>query len=941
MANEQPEGPAREGLTLAQIDFVRDVVLRAPLRFAAVAALTCAAYFAWSMSSPPSYRSTAKLRVEDVAAKSPQLEHRAIPGGTVDEGEALTALRSRTLLARVVAEPGPDSPHGLGLTTWVTDETAAPLARALRRLLVGPVDPDVRLAARATPESASAPTEVRMRFKGPDEVALETVGAGERHPETRRFEAGRHLVYRGLRLELDPSGPVDGRPWRIEVISEQAAIDRVARALRVDKQQHQPGTLGLTVTDEDAARAAAIADAVARTFVEEDHGRSADRAAEKARYLSEELVERRADLDALEDERARLLATFPDAVAPEAAAAELAKREGAWDDRHRRARAERLAAERALELMNAGAEPRAALASLSGGIPDELVPLRDALGVEEQRLRNVLQGSTDTGYRRTLLLKSDDYRLEAQTFATRVEDLTRIIEQLEDGDDSSLARLGGDLAREGSISVDWNIRLWLTELQEARDQLERLRREFKDSAPRVIATERIVAHYREEILAGLRAQLRGLTGTLRQKEQYAEYWRELFDRFPEDEAALISASVAEIKREIVTTFAAYVAGKRFEEERAAAEQERLRERVQGIAAARRELARTGPEREQLERVVGDLLRDIENAEIAAAGVEPSARIVDPATLPRGRTKPRAGFGLVAGTVLGLLVALLQAWMAAVHRRPPAAGAGPAEADLPDAEDLPTLGAVPLGPGPAGDGRSLRLLGSRRAKDALWLPMLEAPHSDAAFDHRLLRERLCARLEGPAVVGLVAGAGGAGTSTVALNLAVGLAQVGRRVLLVDGDLRAPRLGRAVAAADLFREGEQAHPIMRTGLAEALDGRRPWRASARTAHAPALDFLDAGSSLIAPADLFHGRRFERFVEAARGAYDVVVLDLPAADRAPDVLAAAAARLDGWVVVGERGAALTAAAVEEHGGVALGLVRCLGAGADADARDLRRSA
>ena len=285
----------------------------------------------------------------------------------------------------------------------------------------------------------SAPHAVRLRFARPNEVSISLINAkpgiewdGD---GTQRVEyvPGQSIDYAGLMIDLVVTGEPDGRVWRIEALSEDRAIDRVLARVRVDKQQHQPGTLGLTVVDADARRAAAIATSLAKSFVQRDIAEVTSRANAKVAYLEEQLASRREALAALETERERILASNPDAVAPQAARIELAQREGAWDDRYRQAHKKRMAAEGVVIQLANGTEARTALAALTTELPPEVAALLGTLREDEQRLRAVARGSQDTGYRRTLLLKADDYTLEAQTFETTRRDLHAIVERLKEG----------------------------------------------------------------------------------------------------------------------------------------------------------------------------------------------------------------------------------------------------------------------------------------------------------------------------------------------------------------------------------------------------------------------------------------------------------------------------------------------------------------------------
>jgi ATP-binding protein involved in chromosome partitioning len=78
-------------------------------------------------------------------------------------------------------------------------------------------------------------------------------------------------------------------------------------------------------------------------------------------------------------------------------------------------------------------------------------------------------------------------------------------------------------------------------------------------------------------------------------------------------------------------------------------------------------------------------------------------------------------------------------------------------------------------------------GVSRASVVLTAHKVAAPAAAAGGEPRLLQDV-------PAVIAVASGKGGVGKSTVAVNLAVALAQMGRRVGLVDADIHGPSLPR---------------------------------------------------------------------------------------------------------------------------------------------------
>jgi polysaccharide biosynthesis transport protein len=111
---------------------------------------------------------------------------------------------------------------------------------------------------------------------------------------------------------------------------------------------------------------------------------------------------------------------------------------------------------------------------------------------------------------------------------------------------------------------------------------------------------------------------------------------------------------------------------------------------------------------------------------------------------------------------------------------------------------------------------------------------------------------------------------AGKTTTVANLGISLAEIGRRVLLIDGDLRRPRLGK------LF--GLQ----FATGLSDALldEGRGTTTLDSviRPSTVPGLYVLPGGSEPANISRLLHSTNLDSLIEMARAEYDFVLIDSP---------------------------------------------------------------
>jgi capsular exopolysaccharide synthesis family protein len=147
-------------------------------------------------------------------------------------------------------------------------------------------------------------------------------------------------------------------------------------------------------------------------------------------------------------------------------------------------------------------------------------------------------------------------------------------------------------------------------------------------------------------------------------------------------------------------------------------------------------------------------------------------------------------------------------------------------------------------------------------------VLLEPNSDAAEAYRALRTAINFGVpEGRAKTILIASpSAGDGKTTVASNLAIGLAQGGKRVLLLDADLRQP------GQHDTF--GVENH----AGLVDVLAHDLAPAEVAQKTLVQNLELIPAGPSAENPADLLNSPRFVELMDELADRYDHVVIDSP---------------------------------------------------------------
>jgi capsular exopolysaccharide synthesis family protein len=136
---------------------------------------------------------------------------------------------------------------------------------------------------------------------------------------------------------------------------------------------------------------------------------------------------------------------------------------------------------------------------------------------------------------------------------------------------------------------------------------------------------------------------------------------------------------------------------------------------------------------------------------------------------------------------------------------------------------------------------------------------------------------------------VGGLPGTGTTTVATNVATGLAAAGRNVVVVDANFRRPRLGGTFALDN-----------DRVGLGDLIQGDGATVEQAITEDAETgVKVITAGTAATRVVDRLNTERFDSVVAELRGRFDVIIFDAPPAVVAGDALMLAN-RVDAAVLV-----------------------------------------
>lgn len=245
----------------------------------------------------------------------------------------------------------------------------------------------------------------------------------------------------------------------------------------------------------------------------------------------------------------------------------------------------------------------------------------------------------------------------------------------------------------------------------------------------------------------------------------------------------------------------------------------------------------------------------------------NVRVLDDALDPGDPIRPRVKLNLALAIIVGLLggiglAFLLEALDTSVKTQEDIEkGLGLAFLGI-----MPTFGSASGVRGGSGRGRRRRRRRDEESRPDLYCH--DNPKSSAAECARSIRTNiLFMSPDKPPRRVLVTSPGPReGKTTVAVTLAVTMAQSGSHVLLVDTDMRRPRIHRAfgVDADD--------------GLSTAVLGTRKVEDLIRPTRVPGLDILPCGPTPPNPAELIHTNRFRELVEQIDRLYDRIVFDSP---------------------------------------------------------------
>ena len=411
------------------------------------------------------------------------------------------------------------------------------------------------------------------------------------------------------------------------------------------------------------------------------------------------------------------------------------------------------------------------------------------------------------------------------------------------------------------------------ELKARQAELEKVPSDKPDSLP---STELLASVYLQQIRSGFLAAVADRQQLFADnKGENHPLVRKAQERVEEQRKALL-AEVINIKGAVTRDLAVVDR----EEAGKATLYEQSRQRAVDLNMKAIEYHRLDRDRENNEKLFSLLLERTKEADLQRMLRVNNARMADPPVEPRAPIRPRVLVNLVLGLVLGLLAgggfAFLREHLDVSLKTPD---------DVENRLGVTFLGLLPqLGEGSEGGGyysyyrkRAKTREEAKKRRRSTTVEERELPPELVVHERPLAGISEAARAIRTNVLFMnpdrpfkrilvTSSVPGEGKTTVACSIAIAMAQSGQRVVLVDCDLRRPRIHRI-----FDRVGDE-------GVTNVLIGQASVDDVAKPSIVPNLWTVPAGPIPPNPGDILHSEAFKRFIDDLSSRFDRVIFDTP---------------------------------------------------------------
>lgn len=260
-----------------------------------------------------------------------------------------------------------------------------------------------------------------------------------------------------------------------------------------------------------------------------------------------------------------------------------------------------------------------------------------------------------------------------------------------------------------------------------------------------------------------------------------------------------------------------------------------------------------------------LLKKMQEAQVAENQNTGNARIIEEATVPE---KPESGSKakiIALGVLLGALFSTTTILLLEISDK--------SIKTLKEVRELfgyPLIGIIPS------FGKKIASCSRKAKTTTIEIPVVDAPYSLVSEIYRMIQANLKSLSSDKQlkIIVVTSSVPKEGKSTVSANLAAAMAQLGRRILLIDADMRHPcqhhvwKLSNALGLSDVLGGGTKSW----TAVCEVMDN---------------LDVLPAGVMPPHPLALLDSTCMVSLIKDFSDKYDFVIIDAPALMIAADAL------------------------------------------------------
>ncbi|EPL3992557.1 polysaccharide biosynthesis tyrosine autokinase [Providencia stuartii] len=280
------------------------------------------------------------------------------------------------------------------------------------------------------------------------------------------------------------------------------------------------------------------------------------------------------------------------------------------------------------------------------------------------------------------------------------------------------------------------------------------------------------------------------------------------------------------------------------------EKEKISKNIQKLPNTQQQIVRLTRDVESEQAIYNQLVAKQQELSVLNSGITADVRIIDSAESQPNAVAPKKSLILVLATILGFIVGCAYVIAREFFNN-----------KIKGTEDIDALGVNVYATIPFSNyEKKLIAAGNKR-------PLaLENPADTAVEAIRSLRTSVYFSVmnQGNNLVMISSASPGVGKSFVTSNMAVVLANAGKKVLLIDTDLRKGRIHKAFGLSN------------KAGLSEYLAQQDITQPTIHHGVIENLDVICRGKNVTHSSELLMGERFKHLLDTVKGQYDIVVID-----------------------------------------------------------------